>query len=105
MALFNNFAHYFGPTEINKIETTYRFGEPLVGLSSRFIQRNTAQIQKNIRSFSNQLKTELTFQSYDRNDYCGVIENIIASIPDDKSVFLLGRYSFADYYISFRYKA
>lgn len=105
MALFNNFAHYFGPTEINKIETTYRFGEPLVGLSSRFIQRNTAQIQKNIRPFSNQLKTELTFQSYDRNDYCGVIENIIASIPDDKSVFLLGRYSFDDYYISFRYKS
>lgn len=31
MALFNNFAAFFGPTEINKIETTYRFGEPLVG--------------------------------------------------------------------------
>ena len=26
MALFNNFAAFFGPTEINKIETTYRFG-------------------------------------------------------------------------------
>ena len=46
MALFNNFAAFFGPTEINKIETTYRFGEPLVGLSARFIQRNTAQIKK-----------------------------------------------------------
>ena len=52
MALFNNFAAFFGPTEINKIETTYRFGEPLVGLSARFIQRNTAQIKKNIRPFS-----------------------------------------------------
>lgn len=31
MALFNDFARFFGPTEINKIETTYRFGEPLVG--------------------------------------------------------------------------
>ena len=46
MALFNNFAAFFGPTEINKIETTYRFGEPLVGLSAQFIQRNTAQIRK-----------------------------------------------------------
>lgn len=104
MALFNNFASYFGPTDINKIETTYRFGEPLVGLSSRFIQRNTAQIQKNIRSFNDRLKTELSFQAYNRNEYCGVIENIIASIPSDKSVFLLGRYSFDDYYLSFRYK-
>ena len=46
MALFNQFADYFGPTEINKIETTYRFGEPLVGISSQFIQRNGAQIKK-----------------------------------------------------------
>ena len=44
MALFNQFPEYFGTTEINKIETTYRFGEPLVSLSSNFIQRNKAQI-------------------------------------------------------------
>ena len=105
MALFNNFAGFFGPTEINKIETTYRFGEPLVGLSSQFIQRNTAQIQKNIRPFSEQPKTELLFQAYDRNDYCNTIGRLVASIPDDKSVFLLGRYSFDDYYLSFMYKS
>ena len=34
MALFNQFSDYFGSTEINRIETTYRFGEPLVSLSS-----------------------------------------------------------------------
>ena len=79
MALFNNFAAFFGPTEINKIETTYRFGEPLVGLSARFIQRNTAQIKKNIRPFSEQRKTELSFQAYDRNSYCNVIGQLIAS--------------------------
>ena len=28
MALFNQFPEYFGATEINKIETTYRFGKP-----------------------------------------------------------------------------
>ena len=48
MALFNQFPEYFGTTEINKIETTYRFGEPLVSLSSRFIQRNNAQINGEI---------------------------------------------------------
>lgn len=105
MALFNQFPEYFGATEINKIETTYRFGEPLVSLSSHFIQRNNAQIQKNIRSFSSEIKTELEFHSYDRQDYCNTIGQFIASIPSDKSIFLLGRYSFDDYYLSFMYQS
>ena len=104
MALFNQFPEYFGTTEINKIETTYRFGEPLVSLSSRFIQRNNAQIKKDIHSFSSDMKTELEFCSYDRRDYCKTIGELIDSIPLDKSIFLLGRYSFDDYYLSFMYQ-
>lgn len=105
MALFNQFPEYFGATEINKIETTYRFGEPLVSLSSHFIQRNKAQIQKNIHSFSSEMKTELEFYSYDRRDYCNTLGQLVASIPSDKSIFLLGRYSFDDYYLSFMYQS
>lgn len=104
MALFNQFSDYFGQTEINKIETTYRFGEPLVSLSSQFIQRNEAQIKKNIHPFNPQVKTELQFCDYERRDYCNVIGQLVASIPLDKLVFLLGRYSFDDYYLSFMYK-
>lgn len=105
MALFNQFSDYFGQAEINKIETTYRFGEPLVSLSSQFIQRNEAQIKKNIHPFNPQVKTELQFCDYERRDYCNVIGQLVASIPLDKSVFLLGRYSFDDYYLSFMYKS
>lgn len=105
MALFNQFPEYFGATEINKIETTYRFGEPLVALSSQFIQRNKAQIQKDIRPFNSEFKTELEFHPYERRDYCNTIGQLIASIPSDKSVFLLGRYSFDDYYLSFMYQS
>ena len=105
MALFNQFPEYFGTTEINKIETTYRFGEPLVSLSSRFIQRNKAQIQKDIHSFSLEMKTELEFYSYDRRDYCNTIGQLVTSIPSGKSIFLLGRYSFDDYYLSFMYQS
>lgn len=105
MALFNQFSDYFGQTEINKIETTYRFGEPLVSLSSQFIQRNEAQIKKNIHPFNPQVKTELQFCENERRDYCNVIGQLVASIPLDKSVFLLGRYSFDDYYLSFMYKS
>ena len=105
MALFNQFPEYFGATEINKIETTYRFGEPLVSLSSNFIQRNKAQIQKNIHPFNSEIRTGLEFYSYDRRDYCNTIEQLVASIPTDKSIFLLGRYSFDDYYLSFMYQS
>jgi len=105
MALFNQFPEYFGATELNKIETTYRFGEPLVALSSRFIQRNNAQVQKNIHSFSSEMRTELEFYSYDRRDFCNVIGQLVASISSDKSIFLLGRYSFDDYYLSFMYQS
>ena len=105
MALFNQFSEYFGETEINKIETTYRFGEPLVSLSSRFIQRNNAQIQKDIHSSCSEMKTELEFYAYERRDYCNTIGQLVASIPSDKSIFLLGRYSFDDYYLSFMYRS
>ena len=105
MALFNNFAEFFGPTDINKIETTYRFGEPLVSYSSWFIQKNSVQIRKNIYPFNRQTKTELLFQSYDRNDYCNVIGQLVACIPTNKSIFLIGRYSFDDYYLSFMYQS
>lgn len=104
MALFNHFSDFFGATEINKIETTYRFGEPLVSLSSHFIQRNKAQITKRIHSFSPNAKTELFFYPYERKSYCNVIAHLVASIPADKSIFLLGRYSFDDYYLSFVYQ-
>lgn len=105
MALFNKFPEYFGNTEINKIETTYRFGEPLVSLSSHFIQRNKSQIRKNIRSFNPEIKTELEFCPYNRREYCNTIGQLVASIPADKSIFLLGRYSFDDYYLSFMYQS
>ncbi len=100
MSLFNKFSYFFGATEINKIETTYRFGEPLVSMSSSFIQNNSTQLKKNIHPFDIGAKTELEFYSYDDNTYCQVIADLISSIPLDKTIFLLGRYTFDDYYLS-----
>lgn len=104
MSLFNQFPDYFGATEINKIETTYRFGEPLVSLSSGFIQRNGAQIKKDVHPFKSDAKTELEFLSYDYRDYCNTVGALVASVPTDKSIFLLGRYSFDDYFLSSVYQ-
>ena len=57
-----------------------------------------------INPFNPLTKTELAFCGYDRNSYCDVIGQLIAEIPADKSIFLLGRYSFDDYYLSFMYQ-
>ena len=100
MALFSQFARFFGPTEICRIETTYRFGEPLVSLSSQFIQRNSIQIHKDIHPFNPNAKTELYFQGYQPHTQADMVAQAIANIPPDKSVFLLGRYSFDDYSLS-----
>lgn len=105
MALFSHFPDFFGPTDINKIETTYRFGEPLIKLSADFIQRNEAQITKEIHPFNPKAKTVLKFYPYERSKYCETIGQLVAAIPADKSVFLLGRYSFDDYYLSFAYQS
>lgn len=89
---------------MRKFETTYRFGEPLVSLFSVFIQKNNAQLKKNIHPFNKSARTELVFQGYERAQHVDTLQQVIATIPKDKSVFLLGRYSFDDYYLSFRYK-
>lgn len=105
MMLFSQFADFFGSTEINKIETTYRFGEPLVSMSSRFIQCNRAQIKKNIHAFSPHVVTNIQFHAYCKTDYNDIIRQLVAKIPMDKSVFLLGRYSFDDYYLSLEFQS
>ena len=100
MNLFCHFDQYFGKTDLNKIETTYRFGNPLVEKSAAFIQRNPAQIRKNIHPFSSDAKTEIVFREYSRGDAVGALERIVAEIPLGKSVLLLGRYTYDDYLLA-----
>ena len=49
MALFSEFQKYFGYTEECKIETTYRYGNPVIKMSSDFIQKNPAQRKKDVK--------------------------------------------------------
>ena len=94
--LFNHFSDYFGPTDICKIETTYRFGQPLVDISAQFIQRNPEQLRKDIHPFDPNARTTLMIQCHRRYDFFDQLLRTISSIPADKSIFLLGRYSFDD---------
>lgn len=105
MSLFKDFPVYFGDTDIHKIETTYRFGEPLISNSSKFIQKNKAQYTKNVHPFNQNARTELLFQPYSYFSYNETFEQFINSIPADQSIFLLGRYSFDDYFLSKKYQS
>lgn len=95
MALFKQFEKYFGYTKKCLMETTYRFGEPAIAESSKFILANPEQAVKNVHSFKLDADTKLDFLSTDGRD--GVIETVkylADQIPADKEILLLGRYGF-----------
>ena len=52
MGLFTQFKDYFGCTAECRIETTYRFKQPLISSSSKFIMMNPSQAKKNVRQLT-----------------------------------------------------
>ena len=95
MALFKTFEKYFGYTKKCLMETTYRFGEPAIADSSKFILANPEQAVKNVHSFRDDAETKLDFLSTDGRE--GVVETVkylADQIPADKEILLLGRYGF-----------
>ena len=97
MSLFYEFEQYFGFTELCKIETTYRFHQPLIDRSSEFIVKNTEQKVKTIKTpVGDQYRTYLSFEKCDSDDN-GVlrkVEELVAKIPNSQSILLLGRYNY-----------
>lgn len=94
MALFKDFSKYFGYTKECRMETTYRFGEPIIEKSSDFILNNPEQKKKRVRSFNPETSTEIDFIPTTRDTIADQVCKIIDGIPADKEVYLLGRYSF-----------
>lgn len=95
MALFKQFDTYFGYTKKCLMETTYRFGEPAIESSSKFILTNPEQAVKSVHSFRQDTETKLSFLATDGHE--GVIETVkslVNQIPSDKEILLLGRYGF-----------
>lgn len=97
MNLFNHFEKYFGFTIKCKIETTYRFGNPLVARSSEFILKNPSQVQKVVHPLSEDVSTKLSFIPFSRStkdEYLAKIKAVIDSIPANETVMLMGRYNY-----------
>ena len=63
IGLFTQFENFFGATEKSKIETTYRYNNPLIELSSDFIMANPNQEKKQVKGFFDK-KTNYLFYYY-----------------------------------------
>ncbi len=97
LSLFNSFEEYFGYTEKCKIETTYRFGEPMIRLSSRFILQNELQVPKEVHPSNASKQTFLSLEQYESEEkesgsQLKHLKNILACISKDEEVMLVGRY-------------
>ena len=98
IGLFTDFSEYFGETAKLKIETSYRYGEPLIHLSSKFIMKNPNQIKKEIKSFSNK-KTDYLIYNLKEEEYNDTLACILDKWLEKeniskKKIALLGRYNF-----------
>lgn len=90
-----NFEKYWGPTEISKIETTYRFSQSLIDVSGSFVMNNPEQIKKNIKGKSPSI-------GFSVGEICGYTEDYalrfmatrLHDLPQNSTVFFIGRYSF-----------
>lgn len=95
MALFRQFSDFFGYTKKCYMETTYRFGEPAIERSSKFILTNPGQEIKKVHPFHSESETLLDFLSTENWDnMVETVKYLVNQIPDDKEILLLGRYSF-----------
>jgi len=102
IALFKEFENYFGFTVISKMETTYRFHNPLINLSSDFIQKNQSQSNKELRGISSTQKTDygIHYSVTDNQDDTLVLANIFNQLLgtgediEEKEIIILGRYGF-----------
>lgn len=92
--LMNKFDKWFPDANICKIESTHRFGQPLVVKSSDFIMKNRDQLKKDVKCGDK--PTELKFIGYNTKDQelFYAVSIILKSIPNEESVYIIARYRF-----------
>lgn len=100
ITLFSDFEKHFGPTYQSKIETTYRFNDPLIQFSTAFILKNPHQLPKTIHAPDDSPPTHYTVlesESSD-NDSEALVKAfdllIEQGLKATSTIFIIGRYNF-----------
>jgi len=101
ISLFRDFEKYFGYTLRGKIETTYRFKEPLIKISSDFIMKNPFQEKKSLLEYgSGETRLFIRYADGAVFDDSKALVKIFKELADEyanideKSIIVLGRYNF-----------
>lgn len=90
-----NFEKYWGPSDISKIETTYRFSDMLISISSNFIMKNPMQIKKIIKGKNRNVSFPLgEINGYNEKYAIHFLTQRLSELPVNSTVFFIGRYSF-----------
>lgn len=90
-----NFERYWGDTVISRIETTYRFTDSLIRISGTFITQNPTQIKKHIKGNSADKRFSLgQISGYNEKFAVDFMLAKLEDLPQDSSVFFIGRYAF-----------
>lgn len=90
-----DFEKYWGTAEIDRIETTYRFDQSLIDISTIFIIKNNLQLRKCIRGVNETLEFALgIIDGKIESDCISSTINKFDILPQNSSVFLIGRYRF-----------
>jgi DNA helicase-4 len=97
ISLFSNFEKYVGKYERLFIEQTYRNSQSLIDITSKYIQKNKKQIQKNPKSKKEPLENPIKLVYYSPDNAEQVFINEIQALIDKnghKPILVLGRHSF-----------
>lgn len=90
-----NFDKYWGDSELSRIETTYRFSQRLIDISSDFVMSNPNQIKKQIRSGNNiEQYVIANIHGYTEHNAISFMTEKVKTLPENSTVFFLGRYQF-----------
>lgn len=90
-----NFEKYWGASEVSRIETTYRFPQSLISVSSSFIMKNPEQKQKQLRSATADHGFSMEkIVGYTDTYAIEFLAERLRELPKGSSVLFLGRYRF-----------
>ncbi|MDC6406284.1 MULTISPECIES: UvrD-helicase domain-containing protein [Maribacter] len=97
ISLFSNFEKHVGKYEQLFIEQTYRNSQSLIDITSKYIQKNKKQIQKNPKSKKEPLENPIKFVYYSSDNAEDMFINEVQALIDkngNKPILVLGRHSF-----------
>ena len=90
-----DFQEFWGPSEISRIETTYRFSQSLIDISSEFVMKNPKQIRKSLQSKNMDNSLAVTeIKGFNTKLSIKFMVDRMLELPKNCSVYLLGRYTF-----------